>query len=163
MTPTLTSIEHDAERVGYLAAQRLDQLMTGESAPAQDIPILVPPRRLVIRDSTSAFVTDDPRLARIVAMMESRFKEGIDVNDVVQTAGVSRRWLERHFTDQFECTPHVFLSRLRIQLAKSMLLLNPRPSLDQIRSSCGFSDVRNLHAVFQRTTGETIKQYLANH
>jgi LacI family transcriptional regulator, galactose operon repressor len=59
-TPQLTSIDVNPEGIGYRAAELLDRMMAGEP-PARD-PILLPPRAVVLRQSTDTLAVDDPRL-----------------------------------------------------------------------------------------------------
>ncbi len=56
--PTISSIDHGYDRLGYRAAKLLDDLMGGQAAPA--VPIVLPPRELIPRDSTDFFASDDP-------------------------------------------------------------------------------------------------------
>jgi len=60
--PSLSSIELGYERVGYRAAELLDEMMDG--APGPEEAVLIEPTSLVARQSSDALAVDDPMVAK---------------------------------------------------------------------------------------------------
>ena len=154
--PTITSVRHDGEAIGYEAAALLDHLMDQVHIRNTVKPkrILVPPAKIVARKSTDVYITDDPRLAAAVAFMREHFHEGITIPDILENLSGSRRWLERACKKQFGISPYHFLCRMRVRHAEALLREDPGIHLDTLVGLCGFSDTRNLKQVCRRFRSE---------
>jgi LacI family transcriptional regulator len=159
--PPLSSVSRSAERVGYAAAGLLDRLMAGKAPPAGDI--LVPPDGVVQRRSTDVVAIDNPEVATAVRYMYAHLAESINIDDVVQQQGISRRWLEHAFCETLGQAPHRYLTFLRIRRARELLLTEPRPTLLAVANECGFSDVKRLRAAFTRIVGVGPSRYRQLH
>ncbi|MCK5804542.1 MAG: substrate-binding domain-containing protein, partial [Lentisphaeria bacterium] len=155
--PALTSIRQDGYQVGFRAAEMLDRLMSGQA-------IEQPPRHisgmtLIERESTRTIAVDDPLLRKAIEWIEHRADQHLDVASLVSKLAVSRRWLERAFRKHLHCTPHERICETRVEHAKIALSVVPRLKLFEVAERCGFSDVRRLNVVFERTTGQSIGEY----
>ena len=83
-TPPLSSIDLNAEQIGYEAATRLDRMMRGEVAlPPLN---LVVPNGVVQRQSTNALAIEDEQLVAALEFIREHACEGISVTDVVKPA-----------------------------------------------------------------------------
>ncbi|MBT3199970.1 MAG: substrate-binding domain-containing protein, partial [Phycisphaerales bacterium] len=92
--PSLTSVELGFERVGYEAARMLDRLMDGDTQPTE--PILLPPKSLVVRESTDFFAVEDPVMSaalEFIAANSQRHQIGAD--DVARAVEIGLRTLQR--------------------------------------------------------------------
>jgi len=156
--PTLTSIRQDGQRVGAQAAATLDDLMAnpGTASRLQQFA----PVGLMRRESTRTTAVDDPCLQEAIRLIDQRMDQGIDVAAIINTLGVSRRWLERLFRQHLNCTPHAFLCRARVDHAKQLMAIAPRRKLHRIAAECGLQDARRLNVVFERVTGQSVREYL---
>ena len=154
--PSLTSIRQDGETVGRRAAELLDHLLSGGSAGAD---IFVAPGELVERDSTRVTAAEDPVLRKCLDVMEKHHAELVDIAWLVSRLGVSRRRLEKLFQEELGETPHVVLSGMRVERAKSLLVENPVMTLREVAAKSGFSEARRLSIVFQKFTGMTPRQF----
>lgn len=150
-TPALSSVETNAERIGYAAAALLDQMMASGMirAPGE---MFFPPSHVVTRLSTDTVAVDDPVLARALRFMRDHACEGIDVGDVVEAAVTSRRYLERQMKTLLGRTPNQELLRLRIRRAQELLLETDLP-LEAVARKAGFRNHKYLGDVFVRETG----------
>lgn len=150
--PSITSVRHDGETIGYEAAALLDRLMDQADKGTLGDPVRIqfPPAKVVVRGSTEVYVTTDPRLAAAVTYMRENFHTGIGVPDVVENMRASRRWLERACMEQFGVSPYQFLCRLRVKQVEILRSQNPDIRPDELVSLCGFSDTRNLNQVCRR-------------
>jgi LacI family transcriptional regulator len=146
----LTSVDLDSEKAALSAARLLDRLMRGVRLPAR--PIVVPPRGLVIRSSSSALVATHAAVARAVAFVNRRLAEPLDTGEMAAAAGVSRRTLYNLFAAELRRTPADFVRDERVARARRMLE-EGTASVAAIARSCGFGTVRTLNRVFLSAEG----------
>ncbi len=154
--PPLSSVEPDAPRIGYEAAALLDRLMGGEARPLA--PLLVPPLGVTLRASTDTTAIEDDAVARACRYIREHACDGIDVDQVVQQTGLSRRALERRFQRWLKRTPKSEIHRVQIQRVKD-LLLHTTCKLAEIAAITGFQHVEYMSFLFKKKTGQTPGQY----
>ncbi len=154
--PTLTSIRRSGREVGRLAAETLHLMMQGREVARE---ITVAPGRFMERESTRTLAIDHPALAAAVEFVDSHFQEAIGVDHIVTASGQSRRWLEEAFRRELDCSPAEFLKRGRVHAVQRLLQENRTIGPGELASRCGFSGTRQLHAVFEKTTGTSVKEF----
>ncbi len=150
LEPTLTSIDLAYERVGYLAAEMLDDLMAGRPAPAA--PRLVEPADLVPRQSSDAFAVRDPLVAGALRFMAEHAHERIGVEEVARHVGTTRSTLGARFRRALGRTVSDELARLRVERAKR-LLSESDDNLYTVATACGFRDDSRMSKTFMRVEG----------
>jgi LacI family transcriptional regulator len=156
--PPMTSIDVNAEQIGYVAAQLLDKLMSGGKAPKT--PTLVRPRGVVTRRSTDVLASEDPIVNRAVAFIREQGGRGIQVPDVVAHVKTSRASLEPRFKKILGRTIHQEIQRVQLDRVKELLIGTTAP-IKQVAREGGFSCVQYLTRVFRAATGETPAKYRA--
>ena len=155
--PTLSSIDHDWEQIGYRAAKLLDRLMTSRRRPPKK-PILIKPRRLVVRASSDAFVVADPLVAEAMRFIADHPREAVTVMDVARHLNTPRRTLARRF-QQFLGRPVCDeINRLRTEYIKRRLE-DPATRLGVLAEECGFSSTGHFALFFRKMTGMRPKDY----
>lgn len=150
--PPLSSVRPDAEQVGYRAAEILESMMNGNSAPGSVE--YVAPQGVVQRMSTQVIAVEDREVARVCRFIRRHACDGIDVNDIAEFTNLSRRQLERRFRRELNRSPHEEITAAQIAKVKQ-LLLETQMTLEQIAPLAGYSHKERLSAVFKRETGET--------
>lgn len=85
-----------------------------------------------------------------------------DVSLVTLSAciSVSRRDLTDYFEQRLNTTFRVWLSDIRLEVAKRMLLEHPEYSNEAISASCGFSSRSQLYNLFRDRLGMTPKEWV---
>lgn len=154
--PPLSSVQPDAERVGYRAAEILDSVMRGKRF--QKAIDYIAPRGVIQRMSTQAIAVEDREVARVCRFIREHACDGIDVNDIAEFTSLSRRQLERRFRRELNRTPHEEITAVQIAKVKQ-LLLETSMTLEQIAPFAGYSHKERLSAVFKREIGETPGEY----
>ncbi|MEX0652590.1 MAG: DNA-binding transcriptional regulator [Phycisphaeraceae bacterium] len=154
--PSLSSIDHGAERLGYEAAALLERLLAGEPAP--ETPVQVEPVGVIPRQSTNILAIDDEAVARAMRFIREYATEGIDVRDVLRHVPVSRRWLEQAFQRQLRRSLHQEIVRTRVARAKT-LLLHTDLSMVEVADRAGFGYASHFSSAFKREVGETPRQF----
>jgi len=122
--------------------------------------ILVPPLRVVTRQSTDTLAIQDSDVAAALAFIRNFAHEEINVDSILREVPLSRRALERKFRDQLGRTVLEEIRRARLDLAKSLLSETNLP-MPSIAARCGFSGARRLAVVFRQIVGATPTEYRA--
>jgi LacI family transcriptional regulator len=155
-SPAVSAIDFGSKRIGYRAAALLDRMMAG--APAPKTVEWIAPLRVVPRQSTDVVAIEDDEMARALRFIRENACNGIDVDDVVEAACISRRALERRFRTIFNRTPKTEILRVRLEHA-TVLLSTTLLSVETIARRSGFSAFRHFAEVFQRETGMTPRAF----
>lgn len=158
-TPPLSSVELACHRIGYLAANLRDRLMAGESPPTR--PILVPPLRVIARQSTDLLAIDDPELVAAIRHIRSHAFGRLRVGDVVARLAVSRRLLEQRFRAALGHGPAEEIRRVRLERAGE-LLSRSELSVEQVARVVGFRTATRLGVAFRKQFGMTPRAWRAH-
>jgi len=156
--PRLSSVAFDGERVGYEAASLLARLMEGGPPPAE--PIVVPPRGLVVRQSSDIVALDDPAVAAAVRYIREHACHGATVSDVVRACGLSRSVLERRMRSVLGRPPGEEIVRARFAEVKRLLVETDLP-LAAIADRCGIEHPQYMAEAFKRLFGITPGRFRA--
>ena len=154
--PPLTSIQPDTERLGFEAAEVLDQIMRGKR-PKLEI-IQIPPLRVVERTSTDVVPVDDPITVQAIRFIRDHVDRGIGVKDVLTHVNRSRTDLEGRFRRWLTTSIRTEIIRRRIDRVCS-LLQQTDLTLDEIAKSAGISTTAHLCRMFQHKLGQTPSDY----
>lgn len=154
--PSLSSVEVHYEQVGYHAARMLGELMQGRTPPQKHV--YFSPAGVIARDSTDFFAVEDEVVALAMRFIERNSSSEIDVGNVADAAGVSRRTLERRFRESSGRSIAKEIRRLRLLKAKR-LLSDTDMQVKQIAHETGFRDPIRMHEVFVREDGMTPTEY----
>lgn len=156
----LTSIDINMEERGYRAAEILDRLMNGEKI--SDKMILIPPKRVVERESTSILAIPHMPTYKALKYIHDNFNHrSLSVTEVVKLSGMCRRRLEDNFRRYVGHSMPNEILRLRCDNAKR-LLRDSDLKVYEIAEECGFSSSENMTKTFKRLTGKTPKSYRLN-
>jgi LacI family transcriptional regulator len=151
--PTITSVSRNSERIGWEAMALLDRMTHGEPAPTEDL--LLEPDRVVARQSTEGIFCTDPLVRRAVQVIRERLHAQVNVADLAERLGVSKRTLEMRFRDTAGSSPHEFLTRLRVERAQALMHVPEKRTVKRIALECGFGTAATVYAAFRRHTGES--------
>jgi AraC family transcriptional regulator len=108
--------------------------------------------------STTRRGLDRRRLQRVQAFIEAHLEEDVTVAALASTACLSRFHFTRAFKAATGKSPHKYISDMRLDLAKSLLVADDH-SLGDIAATCRFSSQANFSRAFRRATGLTPGQY----
>lgn len=150
--PPLSSVKINFELIGYEAAALLDRLMQKKKAPKK--PVTVSPLSVVTRRSTDIVAIDDAITAQAVRFIRQHACDGISVTDVAQHCAVSRRVLERSFSQFLGKSPHDQIVGAKLSRVKQ-LLAESDCSLDTIAAKSGLSHAAYLSVLFKKEVGQT--------
>ena len=160
--PRLTSIEPDFEGVGYLLAQRMDELLTTGKAKKTSICGV---KRIVERETTR----DLSGAARLVTAAEKYINanacqglppspKGLLPSALAAALKVSRRYLEIRFKEVKGEGIAEAIRRRKLEEVCRLLRETDLP-IGEIAARCGFPVQTHLNAIFRRTFGTTLRDY----
>lgn len=164
--PRLTSIEPDFEGVGYLLAQRMDELLTTGKAKKTSICGV---KRIVERETTR----DLSGAARLVTAAEKLINanacqglppspKGLVPSALAAALKVSRRYLEIRFKEVKGEGIAEAIRRRKLEEVCRLLRETDLP-IGEISARCGFPVQTHLNAVFRRAYDCSLCAYRANH
>jgi AraC family transcriptional regulator len=101
---------------------------------------------------------DVRRLSRVQDFIASNIGTDFGIDDLAKVACLSPAHFSRCFKKATGYTPHEFVSRMRLDVAKKMLLNDVQP-ISEIAFASGFSSQADFSRAFRRATNMTPKQY----
>ena len=152
----LSGVQAAYQEIGYEAAALLDRLMHG--APPPEKPRFIAPVRVITRQSTDTTAISDRALIAALAFIRENAARPILVGDVAAHAGISRRVLERRFTETLGRTPGGYIAGLRLDHVKT-LLIETDLSIDEVAERCGFGSPEYMTYVFRTELDTTPLRY----
>ena len=155
-TPTLTSVEQDFERCGYLSAQTLGRLVAGEIPTGTAATFGI--TRVVRRASTRRLAVCDRHVMRALEFIRRHAADRITSADVIAVMDCRRSYGYQRFR---ACLGHTILDEIRsrrIERVKELLRRGDH-DLASLHDYCGFSSMTDLRRVFKAATGLTPAQW----
>ncbi len=100
---------------------------------------------------------NDLILEKVIDTFRSSYHEKISISSIANELNYSSSWLSKTFTKHYGMSPKAYLTNLRIEKAKSMLLTTM--SIRQVAEQTGFPDQMYFSRVFTASVGITPSQY----
>lgn len=108
-----------------------------------------------VRLSAPNFV-NQPKLSEALQLMESNIEEPIELKEIAELVGISRRHLERLFLAYLNCSPSRFYLKLRLERARQLLTQTPL-SIVEISAVCGFISAPHFSRSYRKHMGRSPK------
>lgn len=160
--PPLSSIEIPSARIGYGAAEMLDNLMNGSKLT--DSFFHPNPIRVVERKSTSMYAVSDPELKKALVFIKEKFSAIESVNDVVAETSLGRRSLELKFRDLLSQSIGEVIIKARMEFAKKLLSDGrSQLSISKVADACGYHSSRRFAELFKIATDRSPAEYAKKH
>ncbi|NWK55935.1 DNA-binding transcriptional regulator [Verrucomicrobiaceae bacterium N1E253] len=160
--PSLSSIDPDIPRVGWLAASWLGAMMEGKDPHGMGIQRVVAPRGVTERLSSGVCAVSDPIVAKALEQIRLRATEGARVKDIANQCHVSQRLLERSFEKEMGVTVKRLLIETQLERIKGWLK-DTDFTLAHIAELAGMKYPERLSHMFKRETGMTPGQFRGQH
>ncbi len=155
--PPISSVDNPAEEIGYRAAHLLEATVRGQiEGHSRES---VQPIHIVERQSTDRLATVNPVIRSAISFIRRNIREtDLSVNDVAEHIEISRRKLERTFSDVLGITVLTAIHRYRTRRAKH-LLYSTDLTVATVASECGYSNHRRLAMILRSHAGMTPTQF----
>jgi LacI family transcriptional regulator len=152
----VSSVDNNLHGLGAQAAELLDRILDGATAPTD--PILISPRAVIQRQSTNVLAVANEEVAAAIGFIHAKFREAITVADVASESHVSRRRLQDLFLEHVGRTISQEITRCRLELAQRMLFESPM-KISLIAEQCGLGSGVQMCKVFGRELRMSPKEY----
>jgi len=159
MSPTLSSIQPDFERSGFLAAECMDAfLQRPAKASAPPMRRISPVRGIIGRESTAPASATGRMVLKAEEFIRRHAGENIHVDEVARHLGVSRRLFDLRFR---EVTGRTALDAIHAEQLESVrhLLRTTSLSITEISRICNFRSENHLKRLFKQAFGQTMSDY----
>ena len=157
-TPQLSSINQDVETAGYQAAALIEELLSfppGERY-RHYTDIIVRPTFITTRQSTDAFIHQNPYISKIMYYVNENLQNRIKVESLVDLVPMSRRMLETTFARETGISLYQYIIRARVNRMKD--LINAGHSPLQAADELG-TEYKIIARNFKNLTGMTPAEY----
>ncbi|MDB6154040.1 MAG: LacI family transcriptional regulator, partial [Chthoniobacteraceae bacterium] len=118
-SPPLSSLDQNAQKLGFEAASLLDRMMRGEKIEASNY--FFEPGDVVTRQSSDVFAVKDPNVSKAARFIRENACHNIDSMAIARAAGQSRRSLEKKFRACTGRTPMKEVHEIRLRRIKQLL------------------------------------------
>ena len=155
LSPTLSSIQPDFVRSGFLAAECMDRLLRRRAGVLRRIS---PVKGIIGRESTAPSGTTGRMVLKAEEFVRGHAGENIHVDDVARHLGVSRRLLDLRFR---EVTGRTVLDAIHAEQLENVrhLLRTTSLSITEISRLYNFRSENHLKRLFKQTFGQTMSDY----
>ncbi len=155
-SPPLSSLDQNAQKLGFEAAALLDRMMKGASVrPAN---IFFEPGEVVTRQSSDVIAVKDAQISRAIRFIRENACRRIDGIAIARASGLSRRALEKKFRAITGHTPMEQAQAIRLRRVKQ-LLAETNLTLPTVAEQSGFEYHEYMCRFFKKQTGMTPGEY----
>jgi len=113
---------------------------------------------VVTRQSTDILAVEDQEVAEAMRFIRQHSKRIIQVSDVVDSVGLSRRVLQQRFRRILGRSVYDEIKRCRLEQI-ALMLAETDLSISQVASAFGYAGIEKLSRYFQREKGMTPLAY----
>ena len=154
--PSLTSVEPDFRKAGYLAAETLAKMLSGMDKTGGYRTF--GPARIVRRQSTAVTPVKSKIVSDALETIRLKACSGIKASEILAQMGGSRSSAERLFRKVTGCSVLEKLNERRLEEVKK-LLARPDVKIDSLADFCGYRSGSFLRRHFKETTGMTMQEW----
>lgn len=154
--PPVSYLDAGGERMGYAAAQMLDDQMHGRKLKHHRM--VFETLGVVQRQSTNLLCVEDADVAAALRYIRENVEDAVVVKDVLDAVPRSRRSLEYAFEKLIGRSIHQEIIHARLELAKQLLRDTNLKTID-IALRCGFNSAGRLSAIFMKHLSQTPSEY----
>lgn len=158
--PPLSSIDLSFERCGYQAAKALDEMMKAKKQTT--VRITVKPIEICERQSTNIVMLHEETVSLALRFIQTHYQDPIQVQDVADNVGVSRRVLEKKFKKHLGRSILSEINRLRFDYI-ARLLLETNMTITEIAAKVKFSSPEHISRQFKNEKGFSPSEYRKLH
>ncbi|MCX7708654.1 MAG: AraC family transcriptional regulator [Clostridia bacterium] len=99
---------------------------------------------------------------KAVDYMENHFQDKINLMKFAELSGLSPNYFHKVFTDTMNCTPNEYLTKLRLNKAKE-ILIKTNVAIYETALQCGFENIPYFSYVFKRNMGVSPAEFRRKH
>jgi len=148
----LSQLTWSEYQLGWEAAALLHRLF--RDAPEEPVQLKVPHDDLIIRESSSYWVSESPYLQRVHHVLKEDWSLSRNFPELEKRVHTSRRTLDRHSMQYFGMTLNAHMERLRVEKTCLKLKTENMP-LAELALEMGYPSQSYMTAAIRKATGKT--------
>lgn len=153
----------DTERMNCIITKayytiKSDKIYGNHYASAELYDLLIEYRKIAENRQSELSSVSTAALADVLQYIEEKYSGAIKLGDLAQTAGITEQHLCRLFKKNFKMRPMEYLTKVRLQHAKEMLIYSEK-NISEIAKAAGFPDSSYFSAQFKKHEGVTPGEY----
>ena len=107
-----------------------------------------------------ALPTTDPVVEQVRSFLALNYNDPeLSLADALSSTGYQRDYVRRRFAAACGLTPGEYLTSLRMDRAKTLLMNQQEHSVAEIGVLCGYYDARYFSRAFKKATGHSPEEY----
>ena len=114
---------------------------------------MIAPRGVVIRSSTDFLAVASPLLRRAVDFIGANLRRQFSLEQLAESAGISRRTLYSLFRRHLSRSPAEFVLKARLNRARQLVAESPHQTIANLAAQSGLGSPRTLTRLFLRYEG----------
>ena len=146
----------------FLAAQSKSLLM-GYKCSAKLYDLLIEIRRQKMKEEEASGVSKMKQLEPVISFINENFSKNPTIQDMAQTINASPQYLCRLFNKTFKMRPFVYMTLLRMQKAKELLIQEVDTPINNIAEATGYNDTSYFCSIFKKQEGVTPSEFRMLH
>ena len=144
---------YNEQELVFAVEEAIRQVSTQVSRPVPPVPPVPAQPEEESGDIRTAIIRSE-----ISAFIEEHYREDISMQDAAAALRYSDAYFCKLFKQCFKVNFSAYLNEYRVRKAQQ-LIRDPRLSLREISTACGYSDANYFTRVFKRLTGQTPSEY----
>jgi len=154
--PPLSSVGLDTIKGGYEAARLLHTMIKTKNKKFYDI--VVGPTQIVTRNSTDIYAAKDKYVGMALKYIHNNIEQSLNVKNVLEQVPLSRRSLEKRFSQVTGLPVYEYIFNLRIEKF-TQKLLDTDLTVFEIAVDLGLNNGKNIARQFRQIKGCTPTEY----
>lgn len=146
----------------YMAASSKGLIM-GYECSAKLYSLLIELRRHKMKEEEATGVSKLKQLEPVIKFIENNFSENPSIEEMAGTINASPQYLCRLFSKTFRMRPFVYMTLLRMQKAKELLIRESDAAVRDIAEKTGYNDTSYFCSVFKKHEGITPSEFRQLH
>jgi AraC-like DNA-binding protein len=143
--------------------RRFLPLLVANSTEEICIGILTCLSEQVLEAERSPAAPSELQLGRVEQYIVANFSRPLTLETLAEISGVGARSVFRHFRSRYDCTPHKYLGKIRLEMAHGMLLgCRDERSVASVALQCGFPSLNSFAQTYRKRFGEPPSPMLAD-
>ena len=116
------------------------------------------PYKRTFRETQKKQLENYERIRRMIEYIDAHYTEKLLLSELAEKENLSLTYLSHFFRDCLQISFREYLTSLRCEKARQLLLLTDLNLLD-VSMDCGFSDIKYLNRSFQKQYGYSPREY----
>jgi len=151
-TPTISSIDPNAQAIGRAAAQTLMDMLATPRHREHPPFVVVGPKDVVVRESSEVFPIEPAWLSNALVFIQAHAADGINAADVLEFVGKSHTLVNRTFKAKLGTNVQQQINHVRMELAQRLLKESSLP-VKEIALRAGYQSAIYFNRAFSAAHG----------